>query len=206
MTDGSTPAATVSAVLDHCLAAPPTLGSGRLVCVDGPGGSGKTTLADAVIRAANRRVPSLALLHMDDLYEGWSGLGDVAARLAEDVLGPLAAGRPGCYHRWDWRASAWAEEHVVDPVDLLVLEGVGSGAVEYDDLVTTLVWVEAGRDVCLARGLARDGEAMRPEWERWMVGEDAHFAAQRTRERADVLVDGVGRLVADGPRRPDLPR
>ena len=37
------------------LAAPPTLGAGRLVCVDGPAGSGKTTLAAALDRALPRR-------------------------------------------------------------------------------------------------------------------------------------------------------
>jgi hypothetical protein len=35
-------------------------------------------------------------------------------------------------------------------------------------------------------GIARDGEAYRPHWERWAAQERAHFAAEGTRERADL--------------------
>ncbi|MFN8195139.1 MAG: 4-amino-4-deoxy-L-arabinose transferase [Nocardioidaceae bacterium] len=178
-------------VLDHCLASAPTLGRGRLVCVDGPAGSGKTTLADAVVAASRHRVPSARVLHMDDMYQGWSGLGDVASRIRDGIVVPLGAGLPGRYRRWDWLASAWAEEHVVGPVSLLVVEGVGSGALEYADAIGTLVWVSAPAEVRLARGLERDGEAMLGHWEQWMVDEAAHFAAQRTRERADVVLDAA---------------
>ena len=45
-----TPEAAATRVVQHTLARPPTLGAGRLVCVDGPAGSGKTSLADAVAR------------------------------------------------------------------------------------------------------------------------------------------------------------
>jgi hypothetical protein len=38
--------------------------------------------------------------------------------------------------------------------------------------------------------VARDGEALRGEWERWAVREQRHFAADGTRERADLMVDG----------------
>jgi hypothetical protein len=53
------------------------------------------------------------------------------------------------------------------------------------------VFVSAPRDLRLARGLARDGEELRPRLLRWLAAEDAHFAADRTVEAADVLVDGA---------------
>ena len=37
--------AAAASVVTSVLAAPPTLGAGRLVCVDGPSGAGKSTLA-----------------------------------------------------------------------------------------------------------------------------------------------------------------
>ncbi len=180
-------------VLHHAMGASPTLGPGRLVCIDGPAGAGKTTLADAVVAAARRRVASVGLVNLDDLYEGWAGLGAaLGPRIAREVLHPLAAGEPGRYRRWDWYADAWAEEHVVDPVALLVLEGVGAAATAYDDLVTTRVWVDAPRELRRRRGLERGGEGLAEHWDRWLDTEQALLAAEGTLGRADVVVDGTG--------------
>jgi uridine kinase len=170
----------------------PTLGAIRLVCVDGPAGSGKTTLGAAIARAANR-LGSVRLVQMDDLYEGWTGLtGDLTDRIARLLLAPLRDGRTGRYRRYDWQLARFAETHSVDPVDTLVLEGVGSGAAAYDELITLLVWVEAPQDLRLERGVERDGVQVLPEWLRWVEQEDRVFTRDRTRQRADVLVDGTG--------------
>jgi uridine kinase len=183
-----------AAVVESVLAQPPTLGRGRLVCVDGPAGSGKTTLAAALRRAARDALPaggSVAVVHMDNLYAGWGGLEAGIATLTTAVLGPLRTGGPGRYRRFDWHAMAFAEERVVHPVNVLVVEGVGSAAAAAGDVVTCVVWVEAPPDVRLERGLARDGAPLRDHWLAWRAAEDAVFARERTRERADVVVDGV---------------
>ena len=171
-------------LLDLAGRRPATLGDGRLICVDGPAGSGKTTLAAAILALA----PGARVVHMDDLYDGWDGLPRVAAQL-DTLLGPLADGEPGHYRRYDWHAAAYAETVTVPPGDLLVLEGVGSGSARHAGLTTALAWVEAPAGLRLRRGIARDGEGMRAEWERWQVAELEHFARERTRERADLVVD-----------------
>ncbi|MGD9960258.1 4-amino-4-deoxy-L-arabinose transferase [Nocardioides sp.] len=165
----------------------PTLGSGRLICIDGPAGSGKTTLAAAIARLE----PAARVIHMDDLYDGWEGLPHLGDQL-DDLLLPLTEGRPGSYRRYDWLDEAFAETVSVPPVDLLVLEGVGSGALRHAALITTLVWISVPPQLRLERGLTRDGAAAESHWRRWMLGEAAHHARERTRERADVLVDGTG--------------
>lgn len=162
----------------------PRLGGGHLVCVDGPTGSGKTTLADHLVAGSAGAVA----VHTDDLLEGWDGLPALGETLA-DLLHPLAAGRPGSYRRWDWHAGAWAERVTVAPAPLVVVEGVGSGARSVADLVSLLVWVEAPYDQRRRRGLARDGDDFAPHWERWAEAERTAFAAHRTRERADLVVD-----------------
>lgn len=166
------------------LAAPPTLGPGRLVCIDGPAGSGKTTLSAGLAAV----VPDARVVHCDELLQGWSGLPDLADTVAA-LLAPLRHALPGHWRRWDWLADAWAETHPVPPGGLLVLEGVGSWSPAIADLVGVLVWVETASDVRLARGLARDGEQMRPQWEQWRLDEDALFSRLDTRAHADVLVD-----------------
>ena len=93
---------------------PPTLGAGRLVAVDGPAGSGKTTLAAEVGSLAGAPV-----LHLDDLYPGWDGLPEVDP-VVLGVLEPLAAGRRGRYRRYDWYAGAYAEAHDVEPAPIMV--------------------------------------------------------------------------------------
>jgi uridine kinase len=170
-------------VAERVLAAPPTLGSGRLVCVDGPAGSGKTTLAGALARA----VPGAQLVQCDDLLHGWQGLPGLADSVAA-LLEPLARGEVGMWRRWDWHADDWAETHQVSPGGLLVVEGVGSWSPPIADLVGVLVWVEAEPDLRLDRGIARDGEAMRAHWLQWRLDEDTLFAAHGTRDHADVVV------------------
>ena len=183
---GEFPARLVDELASRVRAAEPRLGTVRLVCVDGPAGSGKTTLATRL--GATLGAP---VLHMDDLLEGWDGLDATWPRVRRCVLGPLAAGRPGRYRRYDWTAEAFAEWHVVPVGEALVLEGVGSAQRAVDGLASLRVWGEASAALRLERGMARDGEAMRPQWLAWMRTEASHFAAQETRARADVRVDGT---------------
>lgn len=175
------------AVLDLTLGRSPTLGAGRLIAIDGPAGSGKTTLAAAVAALAS----GARVVHMDDLYAGWSGLARVTEQL-DPLLRPLAAGGAGSYRRFDWHADAFAETVPVPPVPLLVLEGVGSGSAAHAALITTLVWVAAPHDLRMRRGIERDGDAFAPYWEQWAGDEAELFAREQTEGRADVLVDGTG--------------
>lgn len=186
-------------VLGTTVERPSTLGAARLVCVDGPAGSGKSTLGEAV-RAAVAGRGTADLVHTDDLLDGWGGLDEAGRSLEEAVLAPLREGRAGRYRRYDWHAERFAEEVAVAPVDLLVVEGVGSWRAAYAPWVTTLVWVEAPQDLRLARGLARDGEALRPQWEAWLTAEAALFSREGTREHADLVVDGSGQAHHAGAR------
>lgn len=175
-------------VIELALARRPTLGTGRLVCVEGPAGSGKTTLATAIAAGAPADLGLVPVVHMDDLYEGWSGLGAVERQVAT-LLRPLAAGRPGRYRRYDWIEDRWAETVEVLPAPLLVLEGVGAGARAHMDLCTVLVHVTAPDPLRLRRGLVRDGAAAREHWLRWMIEEQEMFAQEGPAGRADVTVE-----------------
>jgi uridine kinase len=180
------PAAWPAVVLAHAASGPARLGSGRLVCVDGPAGSGKTTLALGVAGSSGAPV-----VRMDDLYPGWEGLFAVEPEVL-GLLRPLSEGRVGSYRRFDWVADEYRETHLVEPAPLLVLEGVGSGNRAWRDLVTTLVWVEAPDDVRLQRGLARDGDDQRERWLHWMRDEARLFAQEDTRAHADLVFDTTG--------------
>ncbi|VTR78484.1 uridine kinase [Cellulomonas hominis] len=182
-------------VVPLLLSAPPRLGRIRVVAIDGPAGSGKTTLAAAVAAGCVAAGASAQVVHMDDLYAGWTGLdGDLWPRLSAQVLEPLRRGRPGRFQRYDWEAGRFADWVDVPVPDVLVLEGCGSGRRDVAPVLGVLVWVEAEPATRLERGLARDGAGARPHWERWMRDEAAHFAREGTRGRADVRVDAWGRM------------
>jgi len=180
--------ADVAALAERARQAAPRLGPVRLVCVDGPAGAGKSTLAAALAGRLGRRC---AVVHMDDLYEGWTGLGGVWGRVERQLLAPLADGHPARYRRYDWRAGAFAEWVDVPVPDVLVLEGCGSAPRAVDGRAVLRVFVEAPADVRLSRGLARDGDGQRDHWVAWMREEAVEFASQDTRARADVVVDGT---------------
>jgi hypothetical protein len=72
---------------------------------------------------------------------------------------------------------------------------VGSGSSRVADLVTVLAWVEVPYDLRMARGLERGGVGVAEHWRQWAIDEQTLFERERTRERADVVLDGrVGSL------------
>ena len=188
--------ATATAVLDHALAQPPLLGGGRLVCVDGLTGSGKSTVAAAIALAAAERVGTVHLIRSDDLLDGWGGLASIGPRLRNYVVGPLASRHPARYRRYDWDEGAFLEEHVVAPMDLLVLDGVGTGHPNLRSRRATLVWADADEELRLARVVARDGERWREHLVAWMRDEELLCWQQRSRPTADIVVDETGRLTS----------
>jgi hypothetical protein len=168
-------------------ATPPRCGGTRLVCVDGPSGAGKTQLAARLVGALG----GAALLRMDDLYPGWDGLAAGVESLRRDVVAPLAEGRPARYRRWDWTTDVYAEPHDLGRPPVLVIEGVGAGAVAAaptaeGPAASLLVWLDAAEEIRYRRAMERDGATYAPHWARWAAQERAHFAVDCTRERADV--------------------
>ena len=166
--------------------APPRCGDVRLVAIDGPGGAAKSMFADRLARC----VGNAPIVHTDD-FASWDEPIEWWHRLEAEVLGPLERGEPVTYQAYDWVKRQLGEWRELPASNVVVLEGVSSARRAVAARLSLAIWVETPRGARLARGIARDGEAMRPQWEQWMAEEDAHYAVDRTRERADVIVDGA---------------
>jgi uridine kinase len=180
-------ATTVVDLVDRALSHKPTCGRTRVLAIDGPAGSGKTTLAGVVAEETVGRGLPTVVHHLDDVYDGWTGLDDaLVVRVTDQVLGPLSRHEPARWQRYDWYAGEFDGWETFDPPLLLVLEGCGSGARDYAAYTTLLVWVEADREERIRRGVERDGEQVLPNWLAWMESEQRHFAEHGTRDRADV--------------------
>jgi uridine kinase len=167
---------------------PPSCGSTRVIAVDGPGGAGKTTFA-ARLRDGFGQDRVAPVVHTDD-FASWDNQFNWAPLLREQVIEPIRRGEPGRYQRYDWVERRFAEWHEAPVADVVIIEGVGAAQRLFADALAMTVWIETPPDVRLARGIARDGEELRAFWQQWIVGEQAHFAADGTRGRADLVVIG----------------
>ncbi|MEV6109255.1 hypothetical protein AB0M28_31785 [Streptomyces sp. NPDC051940] len=186
----------LAALARELRALPPSLGAVRLVAVDGHAGSGKSTFA---ARLADR-LDGAPVVHLDDLathedFFGWT------RRLREQVLRPLAEGRPGAYDVYDWTRRAFTERRAVEPAPVVLLEGVGAGRRSVRPALARLLWMELPARESWARGRRRDGRELASFWREWELGEQRHFAADPSRPYADALVlqGETGYTVLPGP-------
>ena len=165
--------------------AQPRCGTTKVVAIDGPSGAGKTHFTAALAE----RIPSAGVLHMDDMYPGWDGLGQAVVDLHDQILAPIARGEQAAYRAWDWEHERYGAWHRLPPTHLLLVDGVGSGAGRNAGLESVLVWLEADVDIRFRRGIERDGESYAIQWQRWAAQEEAVFLADATRDRADLVIN-----------------
>ncbi|MGZ4795403.1 MAG: uridine kinase family protein [Acidimicrobiia bacterium] len=178
---------TYAAVVDAVLRRP---GPVRIVAVDGPGGAGKTTFATRLSAHAS----DAPVVHTDD-FASWDEPIDWWPRLLREVIEPLTANRTARYRRYDWDRRELADWCAVAPAPIVIIEGVSAGRREWDAHLAFTVFVSTPAPTRLGRGLERDGEEMRGQWDHWMAEEDAHFSADGVRHRADLVVDGAPSVV-----------
>ena len=195
-------------------AAPEVQGRPRIVAVDGRGGAGKTTLS----RQLTAAVPRSAIVHTDDVawhhsFFDWSEL------LATHVLEPLRTGHGVSYRPPGWIARGRdGSIEVLAGLELVVVEGVGSGRRELSPLLDAVIWVQSDHQEAERKGLARDlqegvnGDAEEAArfWHEWQTEELPFLLDQRPWERATAIVRGTtavphepGRVVLATPPRPD---
>ncbi len=183
----------------------PDPGRPAVLAVDGRSNNGKTTLAARI----RDMVPGSVLIHTDDIaWEhsrfGWADL------LIDGILVPVRQGQAVSYRppRWDEHGRAGSLE-VPAACPLLIIEGDGAGRREVAHLIDTLIWVQADEREAARRSAARAAD--RPaadlanqaaggapfDEDGWMAEEIPFNTAQRTWERADLIVCGTPEIPYD---------
>lgn len=157
-----------------------------LVCIDGPAGSGKTTLANQVAQL----VAHSEVIHMDDLYEGWNEpLNDsLIQRVRTHIVVPFHQRRPISFQRWDWHADMWGETVGFPSPEILILEGVGSAARGLREHAQLTIFLDIDDDQGAERVRIRDGAEVAAQLAAWMRHQQTYFESDETRTACDVVV------------------
>jgi hypothetical protein len=166
-----------------------------LVGVDGRSGAGKSTLSARIRTGLHQQNRTCRVVHLDDLYPGWSGLAAALGPLCHGVLAPLRDGRAGRYRSWDWHGDRPGPHREVPVRDVVLVEGVGALAGPCRDDLDLAVWVETPTPVRRERALARDGAGFPARWDAWAAQEARLLARRGGPPAADVVLDTMtGRL------------
>nr|WP_230415265.1 hypothetical protein [Micromonospora tarapacensis] len=184
-----------------------TAEAGAAEAVTADAGAAEALPADAAAadvpagRAADAGGGRPPVVHTDDLLDGWDDQLTFWSRLEDGVLAPVRAGRSGAYRRYSWMRRRFLPTPVPVPAaPVLIVEGVSAARAAAGPVLTLAVFVTAPRSLRLTRAVARDGPAILPELRRWHAVERAHFAADGTAGRADLVVDGAPALPHDPDR------
>ena len=127
---------------------------------------------------------ALTPLEAVDLLFDWE-------RLRDEALAPLMRGEEARYRRYDWDADRLGEEvAVVGASGVVLVEGCYVARPALRGYLDVIVLVDAPRDLCIARQLAR-GDDEPEQIARWRAAEDWYFERQDPRRVADLVVDGA---------------
>ncbi|MCB0959125.1 MAG: MOSC domain-containing protein [Acidimicrobiales bacterium] len=178
------------------------------VGVDGRSGSGKSTLVATVADALRADGTTVTVVEGDDFYLGGSAPTWDARSAAEKadtvidwraqrpVLEALRAGEAASYCPFDWESDDWdaderpiGEPILLDPAEVVLLDGAYSGRPELADLLDLRVLLEVPTAIRRAQLLDREGEAYRAEWEgRWSAAEDRYFGVVAPADGFDLVL------------------
>jgi len=167
-------------------AQPPSGMITKIIAIDGPGGAGKSSFAEQL----SQKLGNAPILHTDD-FASWENPLDWWPRLLEQVLEPLSHNERARYQRYDWGTKRMAEWHEIQPAEYLLLEGVSSSREAFRPYLACSIWIETPRNERLRRGLKRDGEIARPQWEEWMAREDEYIRCEHPEQKADLVLGGT---------------
>lgn len=165
-----------------------------LIAIDGPCGSGKTTLAALLCR-----ILVCPCVHMDDFHMPHArktpermaqpGGNSDRERLLAEVLLPWREGRAVTYRPYDCAADGPGGPIALSTCPVLVLEGSYAHHPDLARLTDVSVFVRVGREEQLRRIAARSPEKLQQFIDRWIPLEDSYFRAFQLPAPGSVVVD-----------------
>lgn len=160
-----------------------------IITIDGPAGSGKTTLAKKIAR----NFDDAPIVHMDSLYAGWDNAlsADLWHRLKHIVVTPWLREKTATFEAYNWHESSFSNVETVHTHQLLIIEGVGASHPSIRELAALSIWVEAPQHLLLNRVLNRDGIHIRDHMLAWQTAEQQYFDEHDIATQSDVSYLGI---------------
>ncbi|MEJ0014692.1 MAG: hypothetical protein WDN07_03945 [Actinomycetota bacterium] len=162
-----------------------------IVTIDGVAGAGKTTLA-LDMNEEYRNHFSIQVIHMDDLYNGWNDpFGTTLLQKLKEIAAAHLAKSPYETTIYNWRSAGPGDAFLIEPVDMLIIEGVGSGHRSIRKYVATKIWIDLDPLLGLERVLAREGVNIESQMRTFLEDQKIHFDKDGTRDAADFHLNGL---------------
>lgn len=172
------------------LATPARSRATRIVAVDGQSGAGKTTFAAKLSAALEAQGATVAVVHTDDLLDGWDDQFTFWERLMEQVVEPLCKGERAAYRRYDWIRERFDDGLTPVPAaDVVIIEGVSAAREDMRRVADLTVFLRVTEEEAWRRLRARDPAEAMPFLVEWKDREGRHFIADQTAEQVDLVID-----------------
>ena len=163
-------------------------GQTKIIVIDGPAGSGKTTLA----KSLSGLLENCPIIHMDEIYEGWeNALSPKTFKdLVEWIINPLLEKNLIEYIKYDWNLEQRIEKIVINNSKIIIIEGVGSSSFEISKHASLKLWIEVNKETGINRVLTRDGLQIQEQMKTWQSQESKFFIENNSKENSDIWIDG----------------
>ncbi len=168
-----------------------------LIGIDGGGGAGKTTFATKIADMLGAEI-----IHLDDLYKQKKDRvnelqnGDINidfdwARIKKEIFIPIKNGDEIQYSFYNWDQDKITHQVNVLKDRPIIIEGGYSLQPEFFNEYDFTVWIETPEDTRMNRAMIRDGEHMRPHWEKtWLPADKRYKDTHKTYQQVDLSIDG----------------
>lgn len=139
---------------------------GAVVLIDGASGTGKTTLA-AELAARWPESREVAVIHMDDLYGGWTGLAAGILALEVSFFASRVQGDDAHLRTYEWASGQWKGGPTIPAHVDVIVEGCGAFGAAQASTADVRIWLDAPLDLRRARALGRGEEDFERHWDEW---------------------------------------